>query len=308
MFKILIKPLYYLDYNYQLKLKNFFSRWISFFYSDLKINYLDYEIKLLKNDKSARDIFTTYLIHHQWKHEVYEQEIINKILYCYSGKKVMFIDVGASYGMFTYLASKFENITKIISIEAYKPVFNLLKNNILHNGIDRVIPLNRVVSSVADQNYLLKSFANSEWNRFVTTTTQDNSITSITLDEIIDTYFSDENMIFLKMDIEGNESKALKGLKKHFDGDFNINIMLEFHAGVLEENANGAMIFAKELFDLMNYSIYIIDVGQKKLINIKCLEDFSSIVEKLKVNDFPKNLFNLLLVHNKSLNTLNGVL
>ena len=94
--------------------------------------------------------------------------------------------------------------------------------------------------------------------------------------------------------IEGNEPLALNGLKKFINS--NVNIMLEFHVGVLEKNEGGAYDFAEKLLGIENSKIFIMHVGFKKLIPITSREYFFNIISIMKKQDFPNNLFNLLIL------------
>ena len=107
---------------------------------NIKINYKEYSLELNSKDKSSSLIYISYLIHGRWNHEIFEQEVVDSLI-SKSGN-VYFIDVGASYGMFTFLASKHKNVKSIISIEAYKPVSDRLQSNIDNNSINNVNLIN----------------------------------------------------------------------------------------------------------------------------------------------------------------------
>jgi FkbM family methyltransferase len=91
-----------------------------------------------------------------------------------------------------------------------------------------------VVSDVDEEFYEITEFNNSEWNQFKKSSKENNTTKSVTLDKIITKYIDNtDDFILIKMDIEGNEPLALKGLKEFIN--LNVNIMLEFHVGVLEK-------------------------------------------------------------------------
>lgn len=291
--KDIVRPLYSLPYKYQVKLLDFFVFLFNIFPINIKINYKEYSLELNSKDKSSSLIYISYLIHGRWNHEIFEQEVVDSLI-SKSGN-VYFIDVGASYGMFTFLASKHKNVKSIISIEAYKPVSDRLQSNIDNNSINNVNLINMVVFDVDEDFYEITEFNNSEWNQFKKSFKKNNTIKSITLDKIIAKYIDKtDDFIFIKMDIEGNEPLALNGLKKFINS--NVNIMLGFHVGVLEKNEGGAYDFAEKLLGIENSKIFIMHVGFKKLIPITSREYFFNIISIMKKQDFPNNLFNLLIL------------
>ena len=290
--KAIIRPLYTLPYEYQVKLLDISVSLFNTFPISKKINYKGYSLKLNSKDKSSSLIYLSFLIHGKWNHEIFEQEIIDSLIS--KSSNVYFIDVGASYGMFTFLASKHKNVKKIISIEAYKRVYDCLQTNI-DNNIDNVNLINMVVSDVDEEFYEITEFNNSEWNQFKKSSKENNTTKSVTLDKIITKYIDNtDDFILIKMDIEGNEPLALKGLKEFIN--LNVNIMLEFHVGVLEKNEGGAYEFAEKLLNIENSKIFIMHVGFQRLIPITSKEYFFNKISLMKKQNFPNNLFNLLIL------------
>lgn len=291
--KNFIKPLYNLPYEYQVKFLDFFVFLFNIFPISKKITYKGYNLKLNNRDNSSSLIYISYLIHGRWNHEVFEQEIIDCLIS--RSDNVYFIDVGASYGMFTFLASKHKNVKRIISIEAYRPVFDCLQLNLENNNIDNVKLINMVVSDVDEEFYEVTEFNNSEWNQFKKSSKKNNTIKSLTLDSIITKYIDNiDNFILIKMDIEGNEPLALKGVEKFINAS--VNIMLEFHVGVLEKIEGGAYNFFEQLLEINKSKIYIIHVGYRKLIPITSKEYFFNEILIMKNQNFPNNLFSLLII------------
>ena len=300
--KNILKPLYYLPYEKKGLLRDLVVFFVSKLPISMKIRYRGYDLKLLNYDRSAHLIFLSYLINGSWEHESFEQEVISNFIEKSQDKDILFVDIGASYGMYSFLAAKHENVTKIVAIEAYEPVYTLLKFNMGVNYIHKASILNMVVSDKDGDKYKGNFFNNSEWNQFEKVNSINCDLKSITLESIIKKFKKPENnLIIIKMDVEGNEPLVFQGISSKLLCDENINIMLEFHVGVLERLEGQAFSFADYLLSIENTWAFIMDVGKKKLIPIQSKDIFFKRIEQMKSADFPYNLFNILLIKKQNI-------
>lgn len=298
--KKLINYLKALPYEKQLKIRNIALSFLSIFPLRKKISYKGYTIDLNTRDDSALLIYLQYLLYGTWHHESFEQKIIGTFIDRVAPKKIIFFDVGASYGMYTFLVSKYKNISSIIAIEAYKPVYECLKKNLERNNIDSVNLLNLVISDEDGDDYLTTEFSHSEWNQFKRTSSVEKSIKSATLDTLIEQYKKPDDTLLVKIDIEGNEPAAISGLIRNLSNS-DINIMLEFHVGLLEARNGAAYDFAKTLLSIKNITVFLIDPNKEALFPIKTQEQFFKLIDEMKTAPFPLNLSNLFLAHQKNI-------
>lgn len=123
------------------------------------------------------------------------------------------VDIGASIGYFTLLMAKLVGSTgKVISIEPTKNQFEYLLKNIEKNGFnDRVTAVNTAASDV---NGTMQVQVNALADKI--------SPCSI-IDEILP-----ERVDFIKMDIDGSEPRAIKGLIETIKRNPQLKMMVEY--------------------------------------------------------------------------------
>lgn len=115
------------------------------------------------------------------------------------------LDVGANIGNHTLFFASFTDAEKIVSIEPYKKVRDVLIKNISTNLLeDKVIVIGKAIDMKPGE-VTLRPAGNQ--NIGMTRTVQGKGINSTTLDELS----SGEVVGLIKIDIEGNELRALKG-------------------------------------------------------------------------------------------------
>lgn len=136
---------------------------------------------------------------------------------------VTLYDVGANIGTHTVaLSKKFGDQIKIRSFEAQRQIYYLLCGNIAINGLDNVTAHHAAVSDVSNNTMLIdlpdyhlpNNFGALELiktprsdNRYMTKQ-QSEMVTTMTIDQF------DDDIDFLKLDIEGMEHLALIGAQK----------------------------------------------------------------------------------------------
>lgn len=147
---------------------------------------------------------------------------------------MVFVDVGANVGLYTGLAlSKFKKQGTIVSIEPDFESLNYLNQTIQSNAVFgddlRIIVRNVAVSDSADDITLYKNSQNKGDNRIycdpVCNDTQ--KITADTLDNICASA-GILNIDFLKVDVQGAESRVLYGAKDILSRSADCVIMSEF--------------------------------------------------------------------------------
>jgi FkbM family methyltransferase len=153
-------------------------------------------------------------------HHINESIYLNKIL----TSNMVFVDLGANQGEFTLIASKYIKNGKIISFEPVSTNFKRLKKNIELNQIKNV-ELNQF--GLSDKNITLPIYTNpniSEGgiNEGLSTLFIDGNKNqfeeNVELKIFDELYFQTlERLDFIKIDIEGSELFALKGMEKSIE-------------------------------------------------------------------------------------------
>ncbi len=264
------------------------------------ITYRGYSVTMPITDKSAAQIYFRYLLTRSWRHEMYEQILVEKLL-CDPMKGAWFIDGGSSYGMFSLLAASLPSVEKCIAIEASPKTFSYLKENISRNKLDeRIKCINAAIACISGELHYVDEEEHSEWSKTTSSPLTYGhklvEVISISLDDLIKVEnIPDSAPIFIKLDIEGNEPNAFQGLQQLFHSQRNYMILFEFHASLLNGMEDGAKGFVNKIWNPELYVIYQIKSHLGRLDKINSLSDFENISDRCSASDFPNNLTNLLL-------------
>lgn len=122
----------------------------------------------------------------------------------------IFIDAGAYDGETTYNFSRWicdKNYSKIYVMEPDSLMFQIMKEYISLRRIEKAIPVNRGAYSISGT---LKFSEDSSTGSSRINESGENDIKVISIDDMV----GDDNVTFIKMDIEGVEMKALEGAQK----------------------------------------------------------------------------------------------
>lgn len=156
--------------------------------------------------------------------------------YCYHYKPSQghtIIDVGAGIGEETiYFSKACGSSGRLISIEAHPETYNCLKTMIEQNNLFNSIPLN-VALTHQSGNVMIKNHIHSI-NRSINTQ-NGIKVPSDTLDNILKIY-NIKKIDFLKMNIEGAEKLAIKGMQETI---FKIQVVcISCHDFIYERNSD----------------------------------------------------------------------
>ena len=186
-------------------------------------------------------------------------------------KDNVFIDIGANIGAYTLIASKLvEKTGMVIAFEPVNTINKMLIENIMMNDLTNITVEKK---AVYDQNTNLELFISNEQNMGMSSilnhsheSGEKQKIEAITLDNYVQLKKL-AKIDLVKIDIEGAEIHALKGMKQSLV-KFKPTLIIEISDGILENSSVKSNAIYDFLFDL-NYVPYNIDEKG----NIK---DFSS--------------------------------
>jgi FkbM family methyltransferase len=183
-------------------------------------------------------------------HHINESIYLNKIL----TSNMVFVDLGANQGEFTLIASKYIKSGKIISFEPVSTNFKRLKKNIELNQIKN-IELNQF--GLSDKNITLPIYTNPNIaeggiNEGLSTLFIDGNKNqfeeNVELKIFDELYFQTlERLDFIKIDIEGSELFALKGMEKSIE-KFKPILLIEIN----NECFKSAGYDANDVLDFLN--------------------------------------------------------
>lgn len=192
------------------------------------------------------------------------------------------LDIGANIGYFTLIMAK--QSKQLYAFEPESRNYQTLQKNIEFNNLENVHLHNVAVAEksgsstlhLCDTNRGMHRIYESQWCKEGTV-----NVPTIAIDDLIE--YAD----FIKMDIEGAELGALKGMKRLLK-NHHPTLLMEFHPpSIIEYGAQ-----PKEIFDFvvrLGYTVEIPDVGsvtfeqleklaiEKVGTNILCKTDYKSI-------------------------------
>ena len=144
------------------------------------------------------------------------------------------IDIGANIGYYTLIMAR--NVGKKGKVYAFEPDpenFSLLKKNIKKNGYQNAVLVQKAVSDKNGEISLFLSDSNTGDHRIVDTKDGRNSVKVEMIS--IDDFLNDVKINFIKMDIQGAEYFALKGMKETLKKSNNVKMFTEFWPSGLRE-------------------------------------------------------------------------
>jgi FkbM family methyltransferase len=182
-----------------------------------------------------------------------ETDIIE--LFC-PKKKDIVLDVGAHLGRYTIISSnRVGDEGKVVAIEASPLVFEKLNRNIKLNKLSNTTTMNYAVYSKKTEIKLYfpsEGFKNSVYNSVMSNRSQDIgkfvNVDANTLDNIIRSIdIKEEEVNWIKIDVEGAELEVLKGAHNILSKSKDIAILIEIH------NTDGGKNLYREIMNLLNH-------------------------------------------------------
>jgi FkbM family methyltransferase len=178
-------------------------------------------------------------------------KIFEKFLVAFLSKLVdpdkNMLDVGSNIGVWSIVYSTFMKAS-IYAFEPQEEIFNCLTKNIILNQCKNVIPYNFALSD-KKTNYLMNASYEKNDNFGAFRISSDGSLT---IQSEIGDSLNLSNIGFIKMDVEGHELQALKGLSNTIQVSKPL-LLIEIH--MTQENCN-------ETFQ------YIVSLGYKYVLKI----------------------------------------
>jgi FkbM family methyltransferase len=153
------------------------------------------------------------------RYERRQMDYFTRITGHFRGKPdTVFLDIGAYFGIYSFVFWKTGIFEKILAFEADAHNFSQLQANIfLNNAAHNILGRNLAVSDGEGIVHLLDSNAHPDGNRAGTHCVTENSVLQkFEVESVcIDTYLNLSGMhLAIKLDIEGHEPAALRGMER----------------------------------------------------------------------------------------------
>jgi len=244
------------------------------------INFNGFKVFLLSEDAINLALFG-------FENEAYEISLFKSEL----KMDDVVLDIGANIGLYSLIASKsIEEMGRVYSFEPDVVSFENLKQNSIRNFCKNIIPINMAVSSTNGIARLAPSSNKSSRSGYHLIK-QEKNLHSVKIETVcVDDFLKnkEKKIDVIKLDCEGSEFDALKGMKNILDYNNDVKIFLEFNPSALNRLDVNIEDFLDFLFDL-NFIIYNINEqkNQKEMVDKNWLLNF---VEH-NLNDGYTNLF-----------------
>lgn len=191
------------------------------------------------------------------------------------------VDIGANIGFYSVIAASHIIPTgTLFSFEPEQTNFDFLEANCFRNNFKNVHRYQKALSDKTGISTLYITKENTGAYSLVNNRNSHESTTVAvsTLDDILDSKGA-PNIDLIKMDIEGGEFNAVKGMKKTIDRSPNLTLFMEFYPNAIRRFGNDPQQFLQTLLE-MGLKLFIIDEDTKSLRPIADIGSF--------LGDFPK--------------------
>jgi len=205
-------------------------------------------------------------------------------------KGMTFLDLGANIGFYTLFGRSIIGLSgKIFAFEPHPSNTKLIKSSIKHNSFENITVVEAAVSNF-EGNTTLNVYPddNSEHSlvnldgHFAPETIKTIQVDVITIDSFLETKVGSLNVDFIKMDIEGSEFNALKGMKNVLNENKHLILMSEFWPNGLIQGGSDPKKFLDVLQD-NHFIINLIDHLKEDVCPIEAEDLLSLIEERSKV-------------------------
>ena len=241
----------------------FFPKTSQFVYHLLinnKVNMDGFDIYLDSNDSLGLSIFGRY--------EPLEIETIKKEIQ----EGSVFVDIGANIGYHTlHLARHVGEKGHIYAFEPDEENYALLEKNVQINGINNVTLIKKAVSNKVGTAKLYLSDINKADHQIYKTKEIRKAIVieTTTLDDYFASYSG--SIDFIKMDIQGSEYLAFKGMRSILKKYPNIKMVMEYWPAAIKACGEDPKKFLDDLLSL-GFSFYDVNDANKSVIPINKAE------------------------------------
>jgi FkbM family methyltransferase len=257
-------------------------------------NTFVYDLRKFKMvlDKTDRDGSEQIMNSGWYKDEVVTADIFEK--YLKSGMIVL--DLGANIGFYTLLASSLVGPKgKVFAFEPSPYNTNLIRASVKENSFTNIVIVEAAVfdhvgkatlylspdyiseHSLFDYNYSSGPHASVKKIEVKTTT----------IDHYLENNVGSLKADFIKMDIEGSESRALEGMKKVLEFNKHLIIVTEFWFNGFKHDKRNPRNFLENLQKL-NFKIHHIDEFEQRVYPVS-IDEMIEIAESKVKNHIEKN-------------------
>lgn len=212
-------------------------------------------VDLDEMDLSMREIMNDFALHGEYEPHT------TKLIQEHVKEGDVCVDVGASIGYMTLtMARQVGKTGKVYSIEPTTNQIEYLKKNVEINGYKDTVSLHNVAAWDKDEDNFAQrdGVQTTDSNKLRVNIGSKMTMKGIALDSILP-----PKVDFIKMDVDGSEPKALKGLEKTIQNNPQLKMVMEFYPEYIEKMGLNPQDVTDFLDKYFTYSIIDGDYGGK---------------------------------------------
>jgi len=194
------------------------------------------------------------------------------------------LDIGANIGYYSLLFGCLVTSTgKVTAIEPDAENFKLLQRNIQKNGLDKVVDACQIaLGDVAHISKLYRSEESGGHHRLYSSVCCGSHFVNVNVD--VGDNLNLGELDFVKIDIEGYEPVAMKGLSNTIKQSPNLKVLCEFSPLSIWEAGSSPIAFLQEMSSL-GLSLITLESGKWVETNYKILLDELEKIPELAVTE-----------------------
>ena len=152
----------------------------------------------------------------------------------------------------------------------------------------------------------------SEWSRIAENNEEqlsgEQKIPSSTLDSLLLAEgWIPTNKLMIKIDIEGGEPRALRGLTKTLADAHEYFVIVEFHVPLLDRIGGGAKEFARQILAIKPDVIYEVSEASFCLKEIRDEEEFEALIDRCRKGHQIWEIMTNIVFGSNRIRTLDGI-
>ena len=182
--------------------------------------------------------------------KIWDEKIINLIVKQINDSNSIFIDIGCNYGAYSIPISRIKNNLKVICFDPSRKSLDRLDENINLNNLKNIKYFKLGIGEKKGEVYFdddINNYKNSG-SFEINNKNFGYKINIDSIDNLVrENKIQIKKNVYIKMDIEGYEFFALKGLVKTIN-NYNVTIFFEFSKKILENHQN----FESEFVEFLN--------------------------------------------------------
>ncbi|MFL2892368.1 MAG: FkbM family methyltransferase [Candidatus Pelagibacter sp.] len=182
--------------------------------------------------------------------KIWDEKIINLIIKQINDSNSIFIDIGCNYGAYSIPISRIKNNLKVICFDPSRKSLDRLDENINLNNLKNIKYYKLGIGEKKGKVYFDDDINNYKNSGSFEINNQNlgYKINIDSIDNLVrENKIQIKKNVYIKMDIEGYEFFALKGLVKTIK-NYNVTIFFEFSKKILENHLN----FESEFVEFLN--------------------------------------------------------